>query len=96
MSDFRREMDYDYSERGMYYKQVYRWHLCLQLYAQDVVALFVCLSTFKYVVYIYIYNYVGPMKRERSWGQGGDGPNTKRPPVEMPSTLRVLLRSIVS
>ena len=54
MSDFRREMDYDYSERGMYYKQVYRWHLCLQLYAQDVVALFVCLSTFKYVVYIYI------------------------------------------
>ena len=49
MSDFRREMDYDYSERGMYYKQVYRWHLCLPLYAQDVVAFFLFIE---YVVYI--------------------------------------------
>ena len=52
MSDFRREMDYDYSERGICYKQVYRWHLCLPLYAQGVVALFVCLFTFEYIVFI--------------------------------------------
>ena len=36
------------------------------------------------------------MKRERSWNVAGDSPNSKRPaPVGMPSTLRVLLRSIV-
>lgn len=38
------------------------------------------------------------MKRERSWRSGGgEGPSSKRVPGgPMPSTLRVLLRSIVS